>query len=249
MTPESIKSLRASLAKCDCTPEQVEALVTAVRAMDGREIPAHIESEATAGRQRKELRAYKKALETALDQAQRLTEGTAPLDRAIRERTRRPRTGPLDLANLTPSALPLSLLAPVIPLHVAVQMVDALLESIPAKLSSGHEADRIVGMIAMTLYRHSDRYAGEESFDFEILRSEGPGGNLKDDVTWVNSHRHSSFMAVVEAVFTALEMSQSPRAAVERFTRTERKLVAVRSRLKAAEAELEGLNGASGNDG
>lgn len=249
MTPESIESLRTSLAKCRCTPKQVEALVTAVKAMDGRAIPPHADGEATAGRQRKELRAYKKALETALDHARRFTEGTAAVERAIRQRTKRPGTGPLDLANMTPSAPMLTRFAPVIFLQEAVLAVDVLLESIPDRLPPARRGDGALRVIALTLYRTSDRYAGEESFDFEILRSEGPKGNLKDDVTWVNSDPNSSFMAVVEAVFAALKMTESPRAVIERFQRTERQLVALRAELKAAEAELESLKAELGNDG
>lgn len=249
MTPESIESLRASLAKCRCTPKQVEALVTAVRTMDGKVIPAGAEGQATAASQRKELQAYKEALETALEHARRFTEGTAPLEGAIRARTRRPGTSPLDPANMSPSAPLLALLAPVIFLQEAVLAVDVLLESIPKKLPPARQGVRVVRVIAMTLYRTSDRYAGEESFDFEILRSEGPRVNLSADVTWVNSDPNSNFMAVVEAVFTALKMTESPRAVVERFTRTERKFVAVRAELKATKAELEGLKAELGNDG
>ena len=249
MTPESIASLRASLAKCRCTPKQVEALVTAVRTMDGNVIPAGAEGQATAASQRKELQAYKKALETALDHARRFTEETAAVERAIRVRTKRPGTGPLDLANMTPSAPLLGLLAPVIILQEAVLAVDVLLESIPGKLPPARQADGVVRVIALTLYRTSDRHKGEESFDFKILRREGPKGNRSADVTWVNSDPNSYFMAVVEAVFTALNMTESPRAVVERFTRTELKFVALRAKLKAAEAELESLKAELLNEG
>lgn len=238
MEPDSEDALRAGLVNCGCMPGQVEALVDLVERLKAATSGGSQGAGVGAAELRVELKSYQKALRKASEMAERFWDGRDPLARAIRERTWHTEITPLDVLDAPLDAPQLSEIAPRASLALASDAVAAMLKAIPSRLPSVYQADRVVRSIALTLHRSSKNYHGEDFLDFELLRSEGPKGNLKPDPTWVNSDPNAAFMAVVKVVFDALGETANPSHAMSQFREQAKKWRKVRRRLEAADTAL-----------
>lgn len=238
MKPDSMDALRPGLVNCGCKPDQVEALVDLVEGLKAARAQGSQDVGVSAAKLRGELKNYQKALRKVSEMAERFQDGRDPLARAIRERTRRPEMAPLEVLLVPLDAPQLSEIAPSASLALTSDAVAAMLKAIPSRLPSVYQADRVVRSIALTLHRSSKNYHGEDFLDFELLRSEGPKGNLKPDPTWVNSDPNAAFMAVVKAVFDALGETANPSHAMSQFRKKAKKWREVRRRLEAANTAL-----------
>jgi hypothetical protein len=236
--PDPKEALRAELVNCGCSPGQAEAVVDLVERLKAVRPEGTQDAGISAANLRAELKIYQKALQKVSEMAERFRDGHDPLERAIRERTKRPEIAPLDVLDVPSDAPQLTEIAPSASLALASDAVARMLKAIPTRLPSAYKADRVVRSIALTLHRSSENYHGEDFLDFELLRSEGPNENLKRNPNWVNTHPDSAFMAVVQVVFGALGETGNPRHAVSVMRRKAEKLREVRRRLEAADAAL-----------
>lgn len=229
--------LRRDLRRAGCNDPHIEALLGLVVRLRETRSRERRDDTVTAAEMRKELRRYQEALRKVSEIAERLRDGRDPLARAIRERAQQPGMTPLEMLDVPSDAPPLTELAPTASLVLASDAVARMLRAIPDRLPPAYRADHVVRVVALTLYRSSSRYEGEDFLDFELLRSESPK-NVQRDPSWINTDPNSAFMAVIKVVFDALGETANPRHAVDVFRGKAEKWRKVQRDLEAAEEAL-----------